>query len=172
MTEKERKDQKTRNSFEIFKSLKDFSDLVSFFLKKEIRKHGITPSQFFIMKTIKEKKPGNQKKLGEHLIHTGGNVTVVSKLLEKKKLIKRIKVQDDKRHFTILLTPYGESKLQESENACKEILDNIMANLTPEEADQICETGKKIVDLFGEARVKIIRSYRPPVLDKKKKGKK
>ncbi|MFB3851830.1 MAG: MarR family winged helix-turn-helix transcriptional regulator [Acidobacteriota bacterium] len=172
MLEKERKNQKARNSFEIFKTLKDFSDLVSFFLEKEIRKHGITPSQFFILKAIKEKKPGNQKQLGESLIHTGGNITVVSKLLEKKKLIKRVKLQDDKRYYTILLTPSGETKLQETEKAVKDILDEIMANLTPEETEQICETGKKIIDLFGAERVKAIRNYKPPVSNKKKKEKK
>ena len=169
MLEKERKNQKTRSSFEIYKSLKDFSDLVSFFLEKEIRKHGITPSQFFILKTIKEKNPANQKQLGELLIHTGGNITVVSKLLEKKKLIKRVKLQDDKRFFTILLTPYGESKLLETEKSCNAVVDEIMANLTPDEADKIIEISYRIFNLFAAARLKAIRSYKPPVPEKKRK---
>ncbi len=172
MSEKERENLKARSSFEIYKLLRDFADLISFFLEKKIRKHGITPSQFFILKTIRDKKPGNQKQLGELLIHTGGNITVVSKLLEKKKLIKRVKMQDDKRFFTILLTPLGESKLRETENKLQEVLDEIMANLTTEEANYICAISQKIIDLFGDSRLKAIRSYIPPKLIKKKKEKK
>ncbi|MCX7830236.1 MAG: MarR family winged helix-turn-helix transcriptional regulator [Acidobacteria bacterium] len=172
MLERERKNSKARGSFEIYKSLKDFSDLVSFFLEKEIRKHGITPSQFFILKAIKEKKPGNQKQLGECLIHTGGNITVVSKLLEKKKLIKRVKLQDDKRFFTILITPLGESKFSEVEKCCKEILDQLMSHLTVEESDKICDISQKMIDLFASERLKAIRSYTPRISDKRKKKKK
>lgn len=170
MSEKERKNLKT--SFEIYKSLKDLADLVSFFIERKIRKHGITPSQFFILKMIRDKRPSSQKQLGELLIHTGGNITVVAKLLEKKKLIKRVKLQDDKRFFTVLLTPLGELKLQETENVCNEVLNEIMAKLTPDEAEQICQISRKMIDLFGNERLKAIRTYKPQAEESSKKKKK
>lgn len=172
MTEKEKKTEKRLSSFDIFKSVKDFAGIVSFFIDKEIRKHGITPSQYLILKTIKEKKPSNQKKLGEYLVHTGGNITVVSKLLEKRKLIKKTKLDYDNRFSVISLTRIGEEKIQETEECCNEILDSIMANLNDEEAEAIYNISNKMVDIFYDARLKEIKNYKPPLVKSKKKKKK
>lgn len=171
MTKKEKIIEKRLSSFDIFKSVKDFTDLVSFFINKEIRKHGITPSQYLILKTLKEKKPINQKRLGEYLVHTCGNVTVVSKLLEKRKLIKKIKLDYDNRFSVISLTSIGESKVQETEKCCNEILDSIMANLNNEEAEAIYNISNKMVAIFYDARLKEIKNYKPPMIKTKKKKK-
>ena len=169
MTDRDRRTQKAKSAVETFRALREAVDIISFFVEKAIRKHGLTPSQFYILKTIKEAGPSCQKRLGELLIHTGGNVTVVSKLLEKRKLIKRTKNPGDKRMFTVTLTNLGDAALVSSDADYRKALEGLMSNLSSHESETLTNTCGKFFDKLAGERVKIIRSYRPPVKEKKKK---
>lgn len=146
------------NRIEVFDFLKGFVDLISFFIEKNIRKLGITPSQFFVLKTIKEKEPENQKVLGEHLIHTCGNITVVLKLLERKGYIKRFRKCDDRRYLSIKLTEEGEKKLKEAEDEYSKTLENFFKDYKEEDLKHVISILSKNWDIHYKERLNLIRS--------------
>ena len=152
-----------------FESIRELVDTFSFFLEKAIRKHGLTPSQFYLLRKIKEAGPTCQKRLGEMLAHTGGNITVVCKLLEKRKLIKRTVDSRDRRMFKVSLTTLGEKAFAECEADYKKTLEGMMSVMSEEEMERSWIITSSILEKLAAERVEAIRAYRPPTKDKKKK---
>jgi MarR family 2-MHQ and catechol resistance regulon transcriptional repressor len=77
-----------------------------------LSKYNLTESQYAILDALFHIGPLFQKDLGNKLLKTGGNITLVIDNLEKRSLVKRERREQDRRYFTIHLTKQGKSLFQ------------------------------------------------------------
>ena len=79
----------------------------------ELSEFGLTESQFAVLDALFHLGPLKQKDIGEKILKSGGNITMVIDNLEKQDLVKRKRGEKDRRHFIIHLTKKGENKITE-----------------------------------------------------------
>ena len=77
-----------------------------------LSKYKLTESQYAILDALYHIGPLFQKDLGNKLLKTGGNITLVIDNLEKRKLVLRERREQDRRYFTIHLTKQGKNLFQ------------------------------------------------------------
>jgi MarR family 2-MHQ and catechol resistance regulon transcriptional repressor len=73
---------------------------------------GLTLSQFGALETLYHLGPMCQSELGEKLLRSGGNITLVVDNLEKRDLVKRQRVPDDRRMIRVSLTEAGQELIK------------------------------------------------------------
>ncbi|MFO7445837.1 MAG: MarR family transcriptional regulator [Ignavibacteriaceae bacterium] len=73
---------------------------------------GLTLSQFSILEALFHLGPLCQREIGDKLLKSGGNITLVVDNLEKQGLVKRERSETDRRYFTIHLTKDGRAVIE------------------------------------------------------------
>jgi len=68
---------------------------------------GVTLSQFGALEALFHLGPLCQRELGEKLLKSSGNITMVVDNLEKRRLVKRRRGGEDRRFVTVHLTDQG-----------------------------------------------------------------
>lgn len=116
--------------------------------------HGLTVAQFGILEALLHLGPMCQKELGEKLLRSGGNITVVVNNLEKRSLVRRQRDTEDKRMIQIHLTAEGQKLIASVFPQHAEDIKAEMSVLDPEEQEalrQLCrKLGKGGPDLRDE----------------------
>ena len=115
-------------------------------LKSRINKHlsdtGLTTSQYNLLDTLYHLGTLTQKELGNKLLKSGGNITMVIDNLEKRKLVKRKRGDKDRRVFLITLTVKGihqvEKILLQQVNRIKNEVD-ILSKNEQNELQRLCK---------------------------------
>lgn len=69
---------------------------------------GLTESQFGVLEALYHLGPMHQCDLAERSLKTSGNMTVVVRNLERRRLVRRIRSREDRRYMLVTLTPEGE----------------------------------------------------------------
>lgn len=77
-----------------------------------MKEAGLTPSQFGLLEALLHLGPLCQREIGEKLLTSGGNVTMVVDNLEKRKLVRRERSEQDRRYITVHLTPQGRQQIE------------------------------------------------------------
>jgi len=67
----------------------------------------LTESQFGVLETLYHIGPMCQRELGEKILKSGGNMTMVIDNLEKRGLVERKRSEEDRRYITVSLTAGG-----------------------------------------------------------------
>ncbi|QYF95505.1 MarR family transcriptional regulator [Massilia sp. PAMC28688] len=78
------------------------------FSGESVRRCGLTHAQFDIIATLGNTPGMMYKELGDKTLITKGTLTGVIERLEAKGLVARTRSSDDKRSFSVCLTPAGE----------------------------------------------------------------
>jgi MarR family 2-MHQ and catechol resistance regulon transcriptional repressor len=78
-----------------------------------LQKAGLTFSQFGVLETLYHIGPMCQKELGEKLLQSGGNITMVVNNLEKQGLVVRLRDEIDRRYLLVHLTWRGTEMVKE-----------------------------------------------------------
>ncbi len=78
-----------------------------------------------------------QKEIGEKLLRTGGNITMVVDNLERQGLVQRQAHPQDRRYYRIRLTDEGNRVIEEAFQHHLELLVSLFSNLTPEEQETL-----------------------------------
>ncbi len=73
----------------------------------------LTASQFGALEALYHLGPLSQADLGQKILRTSGNITMVVDNLEKRRLVKRERRQEDRRYYTVRLTTGGEKLIAE-----------------------------------------------------------
>ena len=76
-------------------------------LSRSLAEYNLTESQFGVLEALYYLGPLNQRSLGEKILKSGGNITMVIVNIEKQGWVTKIKDQKDKRAHTITLTAEG-----------------------------------------------------------------
>ena len=77
-------------------------------LNRHLAEADLTVSQFGVLEVLYHLGPLNQRSIGEKLLKSGGNITMVIDNLERSGHVKRKKDPNDRRAVLIHLTPNGE----------------------------------------------------------------
>jgi MarR family 2-MHQ and catechol resistance regulon transcriptional repressor len=99
------REEKTLNAFI---KLMRATDSINNRLNRQLSDVGLTISQFGVLEALLHLGPLNQKALGEKLLKSGGNITLVIDNLEKSGWVERHQDPDDRRSMLIHLTEKGE----------------------------------------------------------------
>jgi MarR family transcriptional regulator, 2-MHQ and catechol-resistance regulon repressor len=78
-----------------------------------LSKFGLTESQFNVLDALYHLGPLSQKELGNKLLKSGGNITMVIDNLEKNNYVERKMGKEDRRIFFIHITKKGRERLEE-----------------------------------------------------------
>jgi len=78
-----------------------------------LQKSGLTFSQFGVLEALFHLGPLCQKELGDKLLQSGGNITMVVNNLERQGLVVRLRDEVDKRYMVVHLTWRGTQRIQE-----------------------------------------------------------
>lgn len=104
----------------------------------------LTISQFGVLEALYHLGPLTQKTIGEKLLKTSGNITMVIDNLEKQKLVIRERGREDRRCFNVALTSEGRELIHNlfplhANTACR-----VFSVLTQEEQETLGALLKKI----------------------------
>ena len=114
---------------------------------KHTRKLDLTPSQFDVIATLGNTDGMNMSDLAEKTLVTKGTLTGIIDRLEKKSIVARIVPPENRRSFTIVLTPEGEKVFNTVFPAHIAYLKERFNRLSPQELEktrQALETLRKI----------------------------
>lgn len=107
-------------------------------------RHGITTSQLGILEALFHLGPMCQRALGDKLLRSGGNITMVIDNLEKHGLVERVRQKEDRRMIMIHLTPKGRKLISRvlplhAKDVVKE-----MSRLTASEQEELRRLCRKL----------------------------
>lgn len=100
---------------------------------------GLTPSQFSTMKVLRLKGPQAQKDIANHLLKTGGNITLVVDNLVRRSLVRRGNDPNDRRIALVELTPLGEATFDRIYPPHLDRIHRAMASLSDAQLDLLSD---------------------------------
>ncbi|MEJ2104200.1 MAG: MarR family transcriptional regulator [Ignavibacteriaceae bacterium] len=120
------------------------TDSVNARINSFLSKSGLTESQFFMLDALFHLGPLSQKELGNKLLKSGGNITMVVDNLEERKLVKRKRSKKDRRLIYVHLTEKGEKKIKEYLPGVVDTLMKEMKIISTEDQETLQRLCKKI----------------------------
>ncbi len=116
--------------------------------ERHVRELGLTPAQFDVIATLGNTQGMYMGELAERTLVTKGTLTGIVDRLEKKRLVRREVPPDNRRCFTIVLTPEGEQMFAEVFPAHIAYLKERFGQLSPQELEEARSVLSKLRDLF------------------------
>jgi MarR family transcriptional regulator, 2-MHQ and catechol-resistance regulon repressor len=113
-------------------------------LGKLLNEYDLTLSQLGTLEALYHLGPMCQKDLGDKLLVTGGNITMVVTNLEKRRLIRRQRLAQDRRQIVVSLTDEGEALIGGLFPKHAQEITDLMGVLSPEEQDHLAEMCKML----------------------------
>lgn len=104
----------------------------------------LTVSQFGVMEALYHLGPLNQKALGEKLLKSGGNITMVIDNLEKSGWVERQQDPSDRRSMLINLTPEGKKFIADYFPKHLDRIKEEFEVLSNEELDELARICRKL----------------------------
>ena len=104
----------------------------------------LTASQFHVLDALFYLGPLSQKVIGEKLIKSGGNITMVIDNLEKKGFVQRTPDTNDRRVTNIILTIEGQSIFEETMQGYVKTIVEAANELSPVELQTLGVLCKKM----------------------------
>jgi MarR family transcriptional regulator, 2-MHQ and catechol-resistance regulon repressor len=137
-------DSETRRALNVLINLSRASNSVQTRLSVGLDRHGITTSQLGILEALFHLGPMCQRALGDKLLRSGGNITMVIDNLEKHGLVERVRQKEDRRMIMIHLTPKGRKLISRvlplhAKDVVKE-----MSRLTASEQEELRRLCRKL----------------------------
>ncbi|NGP77882.1 MarR family transcriptional regulator [Balneolaceae bacterium YR4-1] len=136
--------KKEKRTLNAFIKLMRATESINNRLNRHLAEADLTVSQFGVMEALWHLGPLNQKSLGEKLLKSGGNITLVIDNLEKCNFVERQQDPSDRRAMLIHLTDKGEKFI---ESFFPKHLDHIKEEfsvLTEKEKEELARICKKL----------------------------
>lgn len=117
------------------------ADSVNARLAPALAQEALTESQFGALEALYHVGPLHQCDLGQKLLRTSGNVTMVVDNLEKRGLVRRERGQEDRRFVTVHLTDAGERLIRDIfPRHAKRIIEemSVLSSVEQEELGRLC----------------------------------
>ena len=113
-------------------------------LNRHLADADLTLSQFGTLEALHHLGPLNQRTIGEKLLKSGGNITMVMDNLEKCGHVKRERDPSDRRAVLIHLTPKGKVFIEDFFPKHLEKIKEEFSVLTEEEKETLAGICKKL----------------------------
>lgn len=111
---------------------------------RSLAQAGLTESQLGVLETLHHLGPMCQKEIGEKLLTSGGNVTMVVDNLEKRSLVQRRRDTCDRRFVTVHLTDEGKRLIEEYFPDHARAITRCLSALDPEEQRELGRLCRKL----------------------------
>jgi MarR family transcriptional regulator, 2-MHQ and catechol-resistance regulon repressor len=112
---------------------------------------GLTTGQFGVLEALLHLGPMCQKTLGEKLLRSGGNITLVVDNLEKQGWVRRERQKSDRRKILVHLTPEGRRVVSAMIPRHVEAIVKEMRRLDPDEQEALRRICRKLGRANDEA---------------------
>lgn len=129
--------------FHLEKAYKQFKKYKTAYLKKV--GVDITSDQWILLKSISEEEGINQRTLAEKCFKEPASVTRILDLLEKKGLVERQSITEDRRSYELYTTQQGKELVEKMLPIAVEIREKGVVGLTEE---QVINLNKLLIKLF------------------------
>lgn len=113
-------------------------------LNRHLAEADLTLSQFGTLEVLHHLGPLNQRAIGEKLLKSGGNITMVIDNLERCGHVKRKQDPEDRRAVLIHLTPKGKAFIENFFPKHLERIKEEFSVLTEEEKETLAGICKKL----------------------------
>ncbi|MGM0641148.1 MAG: DUF2250 domain-containing protein [Thermotogota bacterium] len=115
--------------------INNLSKNLKYILNKKIEGKNITSSQYSVLKYLQYNNPDYQKNIADHLNADRPTITEIIKKLEKKKFIKKIKDEKDKRYSKISIDETGLKIISEIDIISNNIIEKLLKNFSENEKE-------------------------------------
>jgi MarR family 2-MHQ and catechol resistance regulon transcriptional repressor len=105
---------------------------------------GLTISQFGVLEALHHIGPLSQKDIGQKILRSSGNITMVIDNLEKRKLVRRERDERDRRSFIVHLTDSGNKLIRKIFPHHAAVITREMRALTAVEQKTLGDLCKKL----------------------------
>lgn len=119
-------------------------------LNRHLAEADLTVSQFGTLEVLYHLGPLNQRAIGEKLLKSGGNITMVIDNLEKCGYVERKKDPSDRRAVLIHLTKEGEAFIKDFFPRHLEKIKEEFSVLSEKEKNQLADICKKLGKKEGQ----------------------
>ncbi len=105
---------------------------------------GLTLSQFGVLEALHHIGPMSQKVIGQKILRSSGNITMVIDNLEKRRLVRRERDASDRRSFIVHLTDTGSKLIRKIFPPHAAVITHEMSTLTAAEQKALGDLCKKL----------------------------
>jgi len=119
-------------------------------VNRSIAGFALTISQFGVLEALYHKGPLCQRDIAAKILKSTGNITLVIDNLEKRGLVQRVRVSEDRRYLMIYLTEAGRSLVAEAFARVESVICAELAALTAHEQELLGTLCKKLGLRGGE----------------------
>ena len=130
-------DEATQRALDAFIKISRARKTLSFRTGRLLAEYQLTESQLGTLEVLHYLGPMCQRDIGEKLLVTGGNMTMVLSNLEKRGLISRKRDGEDRRQITVSLTAKGQQLIAELFPKHAQNIADLMSVLSPDEQDEL-----------------------------------
>ena len=110
----------------------------------ELEHNGLTMGQFGVLEALLHLGPMCQRTLGQKLLRSGGNITLVVNNLERHGWVRRERQKDDRRMIVIHLTPQGQKLIEGIFPKHAQAITREMSVLKPQEQENLRHICRKL----------------------------
>lgn len=130
-------DEITRRALDAYIKLRRAGKVMGDRTSRLLAEYGLTESQLGTLETLYYLGPMCQIEIGDKLLVTGGNMTMVVTNLEKRGLVSRQRDSQDRRQLMVSLTEQGQRLIGELFPKHAQNIADLMNILCPDEQDQL-----------------------------------
>ena len=105
---------------------------------------GLTISQFAVLEALYQLGPLSQREIGQKILRSSGNITMVIDNLEKSGLVRRERNEADRRFFIVHLTDKGYNLIDKIFPPHAAVIAEDLGALTAAEQDALGRLCKKL----------------------------
>jgi MarR family 2-MHQ and catechol resistance regulon transcriptional repressor len=136
--------KKTAQALDTFVKLMRAANSVSTATNAGLAEADLTVSQFAVLEVLYHAGPLCLTEIAHKILTTGGNLTLVVKNLEKRGLVQRKQSADDRRFFSLHLTPKGRKLITAVFPKQAAQIARVLATLSAEEQTDLARLCKKL----------------------------
>lgn len=136
--------KKEKRTLDAFIKLMRATESLNNRLNRHLSDADLTVSQFGVLEALLHLGPLNQKSLGEKLLKSGGNITLVIDNLEKCNFVERQRDPKDRRAMLIHLTKKGERFIKSFFPKHLEQIKEEFSILSEKEKEELARICKKL----------------------------
>ncbi len=104
----------------------------------------LTISQFGVLEALFHLGPLNQREIGRKVLKSSGNITLVLVNLERRGLIRRTRLPEDRRHLSVDLTEAGRELIAQIFPTHTAAVVEAFSVLTPDEQTELGRLCRKL----------------------------
>ena len=132
------------DSLKLFVVLLKAAKTLSDFSMNDMKKYGMSPSEFKIIELLYHKGAIPIQKIAGRILMSSGTMTFNIDKLEKKQLLRRVPCANDRRVIYAELTELGKQRFDEIFTQHATYLDSIMQSLNTDEKRQATDLLKRL----------------------------